>query len=85
MYASDFDARWKTYFERLSPAIKERVAKKIKRILEGLPGRHLKHDADFFVEELGQYRICYSSDEKNKVRCFYFVGDHKQYEKWLGI
>jgi hypothetical protein len=34
------------------------------------------------VEEVGQYRICYKSFEARKVRRFYFVGDHKEYERW---
>jgi hypothetical protein len=34
------------------------------------------------VEEVGQYRICYKSFEDRKVRRFYFVGDHKEYERW---
>lgn len=85
MYKPEFDVQWKGQFECLAPAIKERVAKKLKQILNGLPGRHLKHGSNFFVEEIGQYRICYISDEKKKIRCFCFVGDHKEYEKWVGL
>jgi len=39
------------------------------------------HGVDYFVEKVGQYRICHKSFENRKVRRFYFVGDHKQYEK----
>jgi mRNA-degrading endonuclease RelE of RelBE toxin-antitoxin system len=85
MYKPEFDEQWKGHFERLAPAVKERVVRKIKQVLEGLPGRHLRHGPDFFVEEVGQFRICYTSDEKRKVRRFFFVGDHKEYEKWLGF
>jgi mRNA-degrading endonuclease RelE of RelBE toxin-antitoxin system len=85
MYSIKFDRKWKEYFQELPDDIKERVAKKIKRIMEGLPGRHLRFGVDFFVEEVGQYRICYKSDEVKKIRTFYFVGTHKDYEKWIGI
>jgi mRNA-degrading endonuclease RelE of RelBE toxin-antitoxin system len=85
MYKPEFDEGWKVHFHELPEDIKERVAKKIKKILEGLPGRHLRHGIDFFVQEVGQYRICYKSDEQKKLRVFYFVGNHKDYEKWIGI
>ncbi len=83
MYSSDFDPKWKDRFARLPEDIKERVVKKMKQILNGLPGRHLRFGLDFFVEEVGQYRICYKSFEDRKIRRFYFVGDHKEYEKWV--
>jgi len=48
------------FFEPLSPAIKERVAKKIKQILDGISSRHLKHGVNYFVEEIGQYVVLYT-------------------------
>ena len=85
MYSSEFDPKWKERFARLPEDLKGRVVKKMKQILGGLPGRHLRFGVDFFVEEVGQYRICYKSYEDRKVRRFYFVGDHKEYEKWVRI
>ena len=86
MYSAEFDEKWKEFFEDLPEDMKLRVIKKIKRILEGLPTRHLEHGVPYFVEELGrQYRICYKSFEDVKVRRFYFTGKHKDYEKWIGI
>jgi len=42
----------------------------------------LKGNARFFVDEIGQQRIVYRVfDETNAVR-FYFVGNHKDYERW---
>lgn len=82
MFTPEFDEKWKDYFEALPSDIQERVVKKIKRILEGLPGRHLQHGIPVFVEEVGQYRICYMENDKNKVRKFYYVGKHKDYDKW---
>jgi hypothetical protein len=84
-YVPEYHADWKGYFDNLPNDIKERAVKKIRQILGGLPGRHLKHGLDFFVEEMGQYRICYKSLENSRTRCFYFVGTHKEYEKWLGL
>ena len=85
MYSAEFDEKWVGHFEAISPAIKERIAKKLRQILDGLLGRHLGRGSPFFVEEIGQYGICYASDEKRKARRFYFVGDHKEYERWLGL
>ena len=82
MYSPEFDSSWKLCFESLDRGVQLRIVKKIKQILDGLPGRHLEHGADYFVEEVGQYRICYKSFEDRKARRFYFVGIHKEYEKW---
>lgn len=82
MYSAEFHEDWKSRFEKLDNSVKIRIVKKIKQILDGLPGRHLEHGAEYFVEEVGQYRICYKSFDGAKVRKFYFVGDHKEYEKW---
>jgi hypothetical protein len=49
MYSPEFDPAWKGRFERLPEDLKARVVKKLKQILNGLPGRHLKHGLDYFV------------------------------------
>jgi hypothetical protein len=86
MYTVEFDKDWGYFFNRLPEDLKLRILKKIKQISEGLPTRHLQHSVPYFVEEFGrQYRICYKSYEDTKIRRFYFVGKHKDYEKWLGI
>ncbi|PIU21543.1 MAG: hypothetical protein COT15_01700 [Candidatus Diapherotrites archaeon CG08_land_8_20_14_0_20_34_12] len=82
MYSPEFDEGWKKYFNKLPEEIKPMIAKKIKRILEGLLSRHLMYGLDYFVEEVGQHRICYKSFEDKKIRRFYFVGVHKEYDKW---
>jgi hypothetical protein len=58
-----------------------RVVKKIKKILEFLKKIHLGGKANFFVDEVGQNRILYRIFEEKEVR-LYFVGNHKDYEKW---
>ena len=82
MYSIDYAQKWDSYFEKLSPETQKRIWKKIMQVKAGLPARHLRFGADFFVEEAGQYRICYKSFEDRKVRILYFVGDHKEYERW---
>ncbi len=54
--------------------------KKIKNILLYPEKRHLMRSS-FFVDEVGQYRIIYRVSDETRVR-FYFVGTHKEYEKW---
>lgn len=49
------------------------------------PRRHLKFGRVENVEEFGQYRIAYVTDEEEKVKVVYFVGTHKEYERWLGL
>lgn len=47
---------------------------------EGANFRHLKFGLDYFVAEIGQYRIIFKEQENS--RDIYFVGNHKQYEEW---
>lgn len=81
MYAAEFDQYWLQYLQRLDGEMKERVAKKMKKILIRPQKRHLK-GASFFVDEIGQYRIVYMVFEENERVRFYFVGKHKEYEVW---
>lgn len=78
-----YDEDWPRYFNKIDNTIKERVAKKINKIVEFPKKRHLKQGARFFVDEIGQHRILYRIfDEMKEVR-FYFVGNHKEYQKWF--
>ena len=83
-YTLKFDEDWLEYYNRLDSSIQNRAKKLLRKLKEGLDGRHLKHGLDFFVLEFGQYRICYKKDEQQKTKKLYFVGDHKEYEKWIG-
>lgn len=82
MYSASFDQEWPELFGKLDNAAKERIAKKIRKIIEHPQKRHLKKGAKFFVGETGQNRITYRVFEENKEVRFYFVGNHKEYEKW---
>ena len=82
MYKATFHKDWPEYFDKLNNQIKERTAKKIQKILERPQKRHLVSGAKYFVDEIGQYRILYLIfEEKQEVR-FFFIGNHKEYEKW---
>ncbi|MEK6972679.1 MAG: hypothetical protein AABW72_01400 [archaeon] len=82
IYKDTYDVDWCKYFNALDNAIKGHVAKKIRKILEFPKKRHLGQKAKFFVDEIGQHRVIYRVfDETNEVR-FYFVGNHKEYERW---
>jgi len=84
-YALEFAHGWGEAFGKLDKGMCERVWKKIQQLKMQMPARHLKQGLAFFVSEVGQYRIAYDVDEKRKVKTVHFVGDHKEYEKWLGI
>ena len=82
IYNIAYDDDWAKYFDLIEKEIKERAVKKIKKILEFPEKRHLKKGANFFVAEVGQYRILYRVFEENNEVRFYFIGNHKQYVKW---
>ena len=84
-YAIQFHPEWDKYFHKLDNAMKQRVMKKILQLQEDLPARHLKRGLPIYVSEIGQYRMAYSIDEAKGIKVLYFVGDHKEYEKWLGL
>ena len=64
----------------LDKPVRERLIRRIARMGNEPAGRHLRHGMGFFVEESGQYRIVYTCD--CGVKSIYFVGSHKDYEKW---
>ncbi len=82
MYKATFHKDWPEYFDKLDNQIKERTAKKIQKILERPQKRHLGGNAKYFVDEIGQYRILYMVFEEKKEVRFFFIGNHKEYEKW---
>lgn len=87
MYALEFEDDWKKYFRDIPPDIQKRFKKKLAKY-ESFPSfafRHEKHAVEYFVDEISQYRVLFTSNENSKVRRFYFIGDHKEYEKFLGI
>jgi len=65
---------------RMDASVRERLIKRIARMREEPPGRHMKHGLDFFVIDTDQYRIVYTC--KGNCKTIYFAGTHKEYEKW---
>ncbi|MCX6777513.1 MAG: type II toxin-antitoxin system HigB family toxin [Candidatus Micrarchaeota archaeon] len=84
-YALEFAHGWEAYFEKLDKSMRDRVWKKIQQLKKIESARHLRQGSDFYVSEIGQYRLCYKIDEKRRVKTIHFVGDHKEYEKWVGL
>lgn len=82
MCALELDPMWKDYFRILPEVVKIRILKKIDNILYEPHQRHLIGNARFFVSEVGQYRLTYCILENIKIVRFYFVGKHKEYERW---
>ncbi|MFH0836130.1 MAG: type II toxin-antitoxin system RelE/ParE family toxin [Candidatus Micrarchaeota archaeon] len=83
MYRATFHEDWLENFKKLDRPVSERVAKKIEKVLENPKKRHLGGPAKYFVDEVGQYRLVYRVfDDTSSVR-FYFIGTHKEYEKWF--
>ena len=87
MYSFKFDEDWTGYFKKVPKEIRERFLKRMKKYRKfPTPSfRHTKLGVHYFIDEIGQYRVCFVSDEEKKLRTFYFIGDHKEYEKFLGI
>ena len=83
MYSLEFDEKWNVYFCRLDKSVQQKIIKKIEKLKKDLSSRHLKHGTDYFVAEVSQYRICFKINEKTKIKRIYFVGHHKDYEKWI--
>ncbi|OIO23571.1 hypothetical protein COT30_03570 [Candidatus Micrarchaeota archaeon CG08_land_8_20_14_0_20_49_17] len=81
-YSVGYEPGWDKYFSGLDKSVRQRLFNKIVQLRTGICGRHLKHGLPFFVEEVGGYRIAYTSDEKMKARRVFFAGSHKDYGKW---
>ena len=63
--------------------MQEHILKKIQKLMQPLVHRHLKHGVPYFVEEVGGNMILFQIDGNEKTKTIRFVGDHKQYEKWI--
>ena len=85
IYAIKFHKGWDIYFSKLEVVMKKRVMKKILQLQYDISARHLKQGLPFYVVELGQYRLCFTTDKKTGTKTLFFVGNHKEYEKWLKV
>jgi len=70
-------------FAKLDKGIRGDVTKKLRQLeRDDFVSRHLKHGVNVSVEEVGQYRIAFTIDEKEKIKYIVFIGKHKDYESW---
>ena len=74
---------WDVHFAKFDNSIKIRILKALDRLKLKQTTKHLEHGLPFFVEEIGQYRIAFKHSEGSNLKEVYFVGDHKQYDKWV--
>ena len=87
MYTLKYDSDWDVYFQDVPDEIKKRFLKRREKFKKfpTTSFRHSEKGLPYFVDEIGQYRVCFISEEEEKLRTFYFIGKHKKYEKFLGI
>lgn len=84
-YSVGFHEDAKKRLLALDFSVREKMLKRIARMQDEPTGRHLRRGVPFFVIEVGQYRIAYYCDENKKEKEIYFVGDHKEYQKWYNL
>lgn len=77
----EYNDGWDKYFIKFEEFIQIQILKKINQIKNINLHRRL-HKSRYCVEEVGQYRICFIVDFNTHTKRIYFVGNHKQYEKW---
>jgi hypothetical protein len=77
----NFDSNWDIYFNDLDQTIQEHIFKKINKLQFDICARHF-NKVNFFILEVGQYRIAFFENKITKTRTVVFVGNHTQYEKW---
>jgi hypothetical protein len=80
MYKLDYVNDWDKYFKKMNKELQLKIWKKTQQLTKLEQPRHMKLGLPYFVVETNQYRITFK--QENKKRMIYFVGNHKQYEKW---
>jgi len=83
MFEIGYDKDWTSFWKKIPREQHERILKKILELKEDKQFRHLKLGSPYFVLEVGQYRICFIEEDTKRI--LMFVGNHKDYEKWIGM
>ena len=78
-----FSEKWPKYWKVIPIEYQKNILNKMLLLKEERTFRHLKFGLTHFVLEIGQYRIIFS--EQNSTRIMLFVGNNKDYERWLGL
>ncbi|MFH1224205.1 MAG: hypothetical protein V1676_00190 [Candidatus Diapherotrites archaeon] len=81
-YAVMLDPAAERQLGRIDKASRLRILKKLVSLEKENQARHLEKGLPFFVAEAGQFRICFKVQENGKEKRVYFIGNHKEYEKW---
>jgi len=76
-----FSPGWDKHFSKLDTNTQKLILKKLEQMAQPLNARKL-HNSKYYIEEVGQYRIVFTENEINLEKQIFFIGDHKQYEKW---
>jgi len=76
-----FNPGWDNHFTKFDKETQKRILKKLEQMKQPLTARGLQ-SSRYQVEEVGQNRIAFIQKEAEKTKTIYFVGNHKQYEKW---
>jgi len=82
MYKLDFKPGWDLYFSKMDKSTQEMIWKKIQKQRNKTQSRHMRFGLEFYVLEIGQYRVALKISEKKKLKTVWFAGNHKHYEKW---
>ncbi|MFH1751654.1 MAG: hypothetical protein ABH821_01820 [archaeon] len=77
-----FKPSWDKFFKKFDKQTQKQVLKKFEKMKQPLQARGL-HSSRYQVEEVGQNRIAFIQYDKTRTKDIYFVGNHKQYEKWF--
>jgi len=84
-YKIVFDPIFEEYYLKLDNSVRKRLVKRLVILKKENTFRKLKFGLPHYVLELGQYRVIFTEKLKEKIRILIFVGNHKDYEKWLGL
>jgi len=77
-----FRKNWDKHFKKFDKPTQEKILAKFEQMKQSLASRGL-HSSKYLVEEAGQYRIAFIQNNSMRTKDIHFVGNHKQYEKWL--
>lgn len=84
MYEIKYAPGWDEYFSMLDNSMQIRVYKKIKKLKDGIKGERMKDGLPYLKVNIDQYRITFREFKELGIRRLYFVGDHKEYGRWIG-
>lgn len=82
MYKIKLMPGWDDHYKKFDKNTQEIILNKIEKQQQETKTRHLKYGLVFFVAECGQNRIALKINEQEQTKEIWFVGNHKQYDRW---